>query len=120
MPREGGPRTGRRSIAAPAHVKSNQRHVGTSDDQIFRYHVIKRDLARRLEEGAKFAFCHTDPDHFKELNDRQGNDQGDGVILLVSKNLRGYGFGPWCRENSSGTLSTTTSSLMNSSSSSTS
>ncbi len=49
---------------------------------------IERDLARRLEEGAGFAFCYADLDHFKEFNDRYSYTRGDKVILLTSMILR--------------------------------
>ncbi len=48
----------------------------------------ERDLARRLDEGARFALCYADLDHFKEFNDRYGYNRGDRVILLVSMILR--------------------------------
>jgi GGDEF domain-containing protein len=49
---------------------------------------IDRDLARRLADGAPFALCYADLDHFKEFNDRYGYNRGDRVIFLVSKILR--------------------------------
>jgi GGDEF domain-containing protein len=49
---------------------------------------IERDLARRLAEGAHFALCYADLDHFKEFNDRYGYWRGDGVILLTAMILR--------------------------------
>ena len=49
---------------------------------------IERDLARRLAEGADFALCYADLDHFKEFNDRYGYWRGDGVILLTAMILR--------------------------------
>ncbi|MEX2530278.1 MAG: diguanylate cyclase, partial [Gemmatimonadota bacterium] len=49
---------------------------------------IERDLARRLAQGAPFALCYADLDHFKEFNDRYGYWRGDGVILLTAMILR--------------------------------
>jgi GGDEF domain-containing protein len=49
---------------------------------------IDRDFAKRLQEGAPFAVCYADLDHFKEFNDRYGYNHGDKVILIVSRILR--------------------------------
>ncbi len=49
---------------------------------------IERDLARRISEGARFALCYADLDHFKEFNDRYGYNRGDRVIFLVSRIIR--------------------------------
>jgi GGDEF domain-containing protein len=49
---------------------------------------IDRDFSKRLEEGAPFAVCYADLDHFKEFNDRYGYNHGDKVILIVSRILR--------------------------------
>jgi len=49
---------------------------------------IERDLQERLRSGQKFAFCYADLDHFKEFNDRYGYQNGDRVILIVSRVLR--------------------------------
>ncbi|HEY8468306.1 MAG TPA: diguanylate cyclase [Longimicrobiales bacterium] len=49
---------------------------------------IERDIAERLRSGELFAVCYADLDHFKEFNDRYGYNEGDRVILLVSRILR--------------------------------
>jgi GGDEF domain-containing protein len=49
---------------------------------------IERDMAERLRRGETFAVCYADLDHFKEFNDRYGYNEGDGVILLLSRILR--------------------------------
>lgn len=49
---------------------------------------IERDMAERLRSGELFAVCYADLDHFKEFNDRYGYNEGDRVILLVSRILR--------------------------------
>lgn len=49
---------------------------------------IEVDIAERMKAGERFAVCYADIDHFKEFNDRYGYNEGDRVILLVSKILR--------------------------------
>ena len=49
---------------------------------------IERDMAERLRSGELFAVCYADLDHFKEFNDRYGYNEGDRVILLLSRILR--------------------------------
>jgi GGDEF domain-containing protein len=49
---------------------------------------IERDIGRRLHSGEKFAVCYADLDHFKEFNDRYGYNNGDRVILILSRILR--------------------------------
>ncbi|HEX6368480.1 MAG TPA: GGDEF domain-containing protein [Longimicrobium sp.] len=49
---------------------------------------IERDIAQRLRAGDKFAVCYADLDHFKEFNDRYGYNNGDRVILILSRILR--------------------------------
>jgi GGDEF domain-containing protein len=49
---------------------------------------IERDIAERIRAGGQFAVCYADLDHFKEFNDRYGYNEGDRVILLLSKILR--------------------------------
>ena len=49
---------------------------------------IERDLAERIRAGEEFAICYADLDHFKEFNDRYGYNNGDKVILLLSRMLR--------------------------------
>lgn len=49
---------------------------------------IERDIARRLGSGERFAVCYADLDHFKEFNDRYGYNNGDRVILILSRILR--------------------------------
>ena len=49
---------------------------------------ITRDLKERVATGEKFAVCYADLDHFKEYNDRYGYDQGDRIILMVSRIIR--------------------------------
>ena len=49
---------------------------------------IERDIAERLRSGEKFAVCYADLDHFKEFNDRYGYNNGDRVILILSRILR--------------------------------
>ena len=48
---------------------------------------IERDIGRRLAAGDRFAVCYADLDHFKEFNDRYGYNNGDRVILLLSRIL---------------------------------
>lgn len=50
--------------------------------------LIERDLAERLRRQELFAVCYADLDHFKEFNDRYGYNEGDGVIILLSRILR--------------------------------
>jgi GGDEF domain-containing protein len=50
--------------------------------------LIERDLADRLRRKELFAVCYADLDHFKEFNDRYGYNEGDGVIVLLSRILR--------------------------------
>lgn len=49
---------------------------------------IERDIAERLRAGSRFAVCYCDLDHFKEFNDRYGYNNGDRVILILSRILR--------------------------------
>jgi GGDEF domain-containing protein len=49
---------------------------------------IERDIAERLRSGEQFAVCYADLDHFKEFNDRYGYNNGDRVILILSRILR--------------------------------
>jgi diguanylate cyclase (GGDEF)-like protein len=49
---------------------------------------IERDIGERLASGDRFAVCYADLDHFKEFNDRYGYNNGDRVILLLSRILR--------------------------------
>lgn len=49
---------------------------------------IERDLAERMGAKQEFAICYADLDHFKEFNDRYGYNNGDRVILLLSRILR--------------------------------
>jgi GGDEF domain-containing protein len=49
---------------------------------------IERAIRRRLEDGALFAVCYADLDHFKEFNDRYSYYEGDGVIFILSRILR--------------------------------
>jgi GGDEF domain-containing protein len=48
---------------------------------------IEADIARRLANGALFATCYADLDHFKEFNDRYSYYDGDGVIRMLSRIL---------------------------------
>ena len=49
---------------------------------------IERDMFERMGRGEAFAVCYADLDNFKEFNDRYGYNNGDRVILLVSRMLR--------------------------------
>ncbi len=49
---------------------------------------IERDIGERMKRDQRFAVCYADLDHFKEFNDRYGYNEGDGVILLLSRILR--------------------------------
>ncbi|MBI4409880.1 MAG: diguanylate cyclase [Gemmatimonadetes bacterium] len=49
---------------------------------------IERDIGERLRSRELFACCYADLDHFKEFNDRYGYNEGDRVILLLSRILR--------------------------------
>ena len=44
-------------------------------------------MQRRLAEGAVFAMCYADLDHFKEFNDRYSYSDGDRVIQILAKIL---------------------------------
>ena len=48
---------------------------------------IEADVQRRLNEGAVFAMCYADLDHFKEFNDRYSYQDGDGVIKILARIL---------------------------------
>jgi GGDEF domain-containing protein len=50
--------------------------------------MIERDMADRMHRNETFAVCYADLDHFKEFNDRYGYNEGDRVILLLSRILR--------------------------------
>lgn len=50
--------------------------------------LIDREMASRLRRNELFAVCYADLDHFKEFNDRYGYNEGDGVIILLSRILR--------------------------------
>lgn len=49
---------------------------------------IDRDMADRIRSNELFAVCYADIDHFKEFNDRYGYNDGDRVILILSRILR--------------------------------
>jgi GGDEF domain-containing protein len=49
---------------------------------------IEREIGERIHTGEEFAVCYADLDSFKEFNDRYGYNNGDRVILLVSRILR--------------------------------
>lgn len=49
---------------------------------------IERDLMERMARDEMFGVCYADLDHFKEFNDRYGYNNGDRVILLLSRMLR--------------------------------
>ena len=48
---------------------------------------IEREIKRRMDSGREFAVCYADLDHFKEYNDRYSYNDGDRVILLLSRML---------------------------------
>ncbi len=48
---------------------------------------IEREIKRRMDEGGLFAVCYADLDHFKEFNDRYSYNDGDRVILILSRIL---------------------------------
>ncbi len=48
---------------------------------------IEREIRRRMGLGGPFAVCYADLDHFKEYNDRYSYNDGDRVILLLSRIL---------------------------------
>jgi GGDEF domain-containing protein len=48
---------------------------------------IEHEVARRLQEGHRFAMCYADLDHFKEYNDRYSYYDGDRVIRILAKIL---------------------------------
>ncbi len=54
---------------------------------------IEREIRRRMESGALFAVCYADLDHFKEYNDRYSYNDGDRVILILSRILHDVGKG---------------------------
>jgi GGDEF domain-containing protein len=70
-------------------VKRAERDVGVHPTTLLPGTVqIERDIALRLRSGEKFAVCYADLDHFKEFNDRYGYNNGDRVILILSRILR--------------------------------
>jgi diguanylate cyclase (GGDEF)-like protein len=52
--------------------------------------VLKREIARRIESGDRFAVCYLDLDHFKGFNDAYGFDRGDAALLALAQALRAY------------------------------
>jgi GGDEF domain-containing protein len=60
-------------------VHPSTRLPGTSE--------IEREIKRRMDEGSMFAVCYADLDHFKEFNDRYSYNDGDRVILILSRIL---------------------------------
>ena len=48
---------------------------------------IEADVQRRLTDGAVFAMCYADLDHFKEFNDRYSYQDGDRVIQILARIL---------------------------------
>ena len=48
---------------------------------------IEANVQRRLNQGALFAMCYADLDHFKEFNDRYSYADGDRVIQILAKIL---------------------------------
>jgi PleD family two-component response regulator len=60
-------------------VHPSTRLPGTSE--------IEREIKRRMDEGGLFAVCYADLDHFKEYNDRYSYNDGDRVILILSRIL---------------------------------
>jgi diguanylate cyclase (GGDEF)-like protein len=49
---------------------------------------IQQELARRGEEGARFAVLYADMNHFKSMNDRYSWMRGDDMINLLAEVLR--------------------------------
>ncbi len=49
--------------------------------------VIEADVQRRLNDGAVFAMCYADLDHFKEFNDRYSYADGDRIIQILARIL---------------------------------
>ena len=71
-------------------VHPSTRLPGTSE--------IEREIKRRMDAGRDFAVCYANLDHFKEYNDRYSYNDGDRVILILSrilhdvvKGLNGHG-----------------------------
>ena len=60
-------------------VHPSTRLPGTSE--------IEREIKRRMDDGGNFAVCYADLDHFKEYNDRYSYNDGDRVILILSRIL---------------------------------
>jgi GGDEF domain-containing protein len=60
-------------------VHPSTRLPGTSE--------IEREIKRRMDTGGTFAVCYADLDHFKEFNDRYSYNDGDRVILILSRIL---------------------------------
>ena len=60
-------------------VHPSTRLPGTSE--------IEREIKRRMDDGGDFAVCYADLDHFKEYNDRYSYNDGDRVILILSRIL---------------------------------
>jgi GGDEF domain-containing protein len=48
---------------------------------------IEAEITCRLRQGAPFAVCYADLDHFKEFNDRYSYYDGDRVIRILAKIL---------------------------------
>jgi diguanylate cyclase (GGDEF)-like protein len=49
--------------------------------------AIEAQISTRIAQGAAFAACYADLDHFKEYNDRYGFREGDRVIRMLGRVL---------------------------------
>lgn len=52
------------------------------------FHQVEQEVARAGRYGRVFTLAYLDLDHFKEVNDRHGHQEGDAVLRTVGEVLR--------------------------------